>query len=167
MKKICAAFILPLLVAFTAVAQDYNTGIGFRLGGLNSGITLKHFVNSSSAIEGIFGFGYRSLIVTGLYEKHFPFDNAEGLNWFVGGGAHLGFFRYGGSYYVYKKRGHVIYVDEEGASRTVAGLDFILGLDYKFREAPVDVSLDLKPFIDFFEFPTGYFDGGLSFRFTF
>ena len=165
MKKIL--LVLALFLGKEMAAQPYNTGIGLRLGGINSGLTLKHFVNDNTALEGIIGFGYRSFTVTGLYEKHFPVDNAPGLHWLVGGGAHIGFFRYGGSYYVYKKHNKVLYVDNDGPSRTIGGLDFILGLDYKFNGAPVNVSLDLKPFVDFFEFPTGYFDGGLSVRFVF
>jgi hypothetical protein len=150
-----------------AFSQDYNTGIGFRLGGLTSGITIKHFVNPTSALEGVLSFGHRSFVITGLYEKHYPITNAENLKWFFGGGAHLGFFRYGGSYYIYKNRGNRVYVEDAGTSSTIGGLDFILGLDYKIKNAPLDISADIKPFVDFFEFPSGYFDGGVSLRFTF
>jgi hypothetical protein len=43
---------IMLLAGLHAAAQDYHTGIGIRLGGLNTGITVKHFVNSQGAIEG-------------------------------------------------------------------------------------------------------------------
>jgi hypothetical protein len=159
--------LLNLAFAFSTKAQDYNTGIGIRIGGLNSGITVRHFFNPSNAGEGILSFGHKSFVITGLYEKFLPIKNAEGLHGFVGGGAHIGFFRYGGSYYVYRRHGNIIYVDEVNESRAVGGLDFIFGLNYKIKGAPIDLSLDIKPFVDFFEFPTGYFDGALSFRFVF
>jgi hypothetical protein len=148
-------------------AQDYKTGIGLRLGGLSSGISVKGFVNSTAAIEGIASFAHRSFILTGLYEVHRDIPNAEGLKWFYGGGAHLGFFRYGGYYHVYKYRGDLIYVSDEGDNRVVPGIDFILGLDYKFTNAPVNLGLDIKPFIDFADGFNGYWDGALSFRFVF
>ena len=77
-------------VFLSASSQDYHTGIGLRLGGLNSGLTVKHFVNSNSAIEGILGFGYKHFLITGLYEKQTPIADAPGLAWYYGGGAHLG-----------------------------------------------------------------------------
>src|SRR5689334_12770042 len=117
---------------------NYNTAIGVRLGGLTSGITVKHFVNSNGgALEGILGFGYRSFVITGLYEKHNDISTAPGLKWLYGLGAHVGFFRYGGYYYRVKYdppgkgNGYVYYVDYPGNTATVAGIDFILGMDYK------------------------------------
>src|SRR6185436_6040851 len=150
MKNIAPGFILAAAILFctltTANAQYYNTGIGVRLGGLTSGITVKHFVNSSAAIEGIASFGYRAFVLTGLYEKHNNIANANGLTWLYGGGAHLGFFRYGGYYYVYKYHGnHYYYVEREGDNAVIGGLDLILGMDYKFNNAPLNISLDLKP----------------------
>lgn len=46
-----------ILLTGTVNAEDYGTGIGLRLGGLSSGISVKGFVNSTSAIEGIASFG--------------------------------------------------------------------------------------------------------------
>lgn len=149
-------------------AQDYNTGIGFRAGGLSSGITIKHFTQPDVALEGILGFAYRSFIITGLYEKHNQITNAKGLKWLYGGGAHIGFFRYGGYYYrVYGRGNHVYYVDEVGGSAVIGGVDFILGLDYKFDRAPINLGLDIKPFVDFVDGLNGYFEGAISFRFVF
>lgn len=149
--------------------QDYNTAIGVRLGGLTSGLTVKHFTNPNTALEGILGFGYRSFVITGLYEKHADITSAPGLKWLYGIGGHVGFFRYGGYYYRvrYDHNGYIYYVDYPGSSAAVGGLDVILGLDYKFNNAPFNVGLDIKPFVDFFNGPYGYFDGALSIRFAF
>jgi hypothetical protein len=153
--------------------QDYKTGIGVRLGGLTSGLTIKHFVNPTAAIEGILGFGYRSFVITGLYEKHNDISTAPGLKWLYGLGAHLGFFRYGGYYYRVKynygngNKGYVYYVEDPDNTAAVAGVDFILGMDYKFKNAPFNIGLDIKPFFDFYNGPYGYFDGALSIRFAF
>ena len=171
MKTTKLILIAALLCMFTqsTVAQDYKTGIGVRLGGLSSGLTVRGFVNPNSALEGIATFGRYHFVLTGLYEKFNPIQNAEGLKWFYGGGAHIGFFRYGSTYYYFTDHGHVVYyyATEPGETATVAGLDFIIGLDYKFHNAPINVGLDLKPFVDFFDGAVGYWDGAISFRFVF
>src|SRR5260221_1963766 len=152
-KILIVAFLLSVCNPFnndikaqntTVNSPYYKTGIGVRLGGMTSGLTVKSFINPSSALEGIFGFGRDAFSITGLYEKHVPIVNAEGLQWLYGGGAHIGFFRYGGRYYYwtyYTDHGTVYYVREPGASAAVAGFDFIIGLDYKFRNAPFNVGL--------------------------
>jgi hypothetical protein len=150
-----------------AQSQDYKTGIGVRLGGLTSGLTVKGFLNQNSALEGILSFGYRTSVITGLYEKHNNINNAPGVKWFYGGGAHMGFFSYGAHYYYYSFRGDRIYVLREGESAVVGGLDFILGMEYKFKGAPFSVGLDMKPFIDFYNVPSAYWDGALTLRFAF
>lgn len=172
MKRISFALILSLfLLTHTNVkAQGYTTGVGIRLGGITSGITLKHFIGSSNALEGIVSFGRHSFLITGLYEKHTAFPKAEGLSWFFGGGAHVGFFQdgYGYRYFYYKSHGNKIKIEEVGYydNRTSFGLDFILGIDYKFKNAPINVSLDVKPFVDIVPGFYGYWEPGFTFRFT-
>ena len=163
--------IICILVFFTSIksiAQPFQTGIGLRMGGISSGITVKHFISSTSAIEGILGFGRHSFSVTGLFEKHTPFPNAEGLTWFYGGGAHVGFFNndYRYDYFYYKSHHNKVYVFQDGDSNFSLGGDFIIGLDYKFKNAPVNLSLDVKPFVDILPGVYGYWEGALSIRFT-
>ena len=166
-SKINFTAILFFLLINFSIAQNYKTGIGIRLGGLSNGLSFRHFINDDSAIEGIIGFAHHSTILTCLYEKFKPIEKAEGLKWFYGGGAHLGFWRYGGYYYMYKEHGDHIYVVEEGESRAVFGLDFIIGMDYKFKNAPLNIGLDIKPVFDFYNGVESYFDGAFSFRFVF
>ncbi len=164
--RICA---LATLISFSAYSQqDYKMGIGVRLGGATSGLTVRGFTNNNTALEGILGIGYRNFMITGLYEKFKPITNAPGLKWFYGGGAHIGFFRYGAHYYrYYVKHGDHLYVEAEGETAAVAGIDFIIGLDYKFKDAPISIGVDLKPFFDFWDGVEGYWDGALSLRFAF
>ena len=143
----------------SADAQSYHTGVGLRFGGLTSGLTVKHFITNKSALEGILSVGRKSFLITGLYEMHAPVDNSNAFKVYYGIGGHLGFFQDGGGYYYNSNR---IYT-----SSTVAGIDGILGLEYKFKDAPVNIGFDFKPFVDFFNGNTVYFDGGLSIRYTF
>ncbi|REJ82869.1 MAG: hypothetical protein DWQ44_01760 [Bacteroidetes bacterium] len=149
-----------------APAQDYSNGIGVRLGGFSHGITYKHKFGGADALELIASTGRRSLILTGLYEYHRPLGNAQGFNWFLGGGAHIGFYNEGYYYYYYRNKNRV-YVYEDRMDRRGFGIDFILGLEYKFNNVPITLGLDLKPFVDFHEAAYSYWDGAFTFRFTF
>ena len=101
MRKI---FVKSLLcaAAFIVFSQQssaqsgYQTALGVKVwdGG---GISLKHFVNGNNALEGIGYFWRQGARITGLYEIHGAINNAGGLQWYIGPGAHVGFYndRYG------------------------------------------------------------------------
>lgn len=117
--------------------QLYKTGVGARLGAF-SGLTVKHFVQEDQAVEGILsgGIGWGGLggfVFTGLYEFQRPFADVPNLEWYFGGGGHLG----------------LLYDGEDilfgGVARSVAGLDLIIGVEYTFDEFPFSAGLDWKP----------------------
>ncbi|MBI3234567.1 MAG: hypothetical protein HYZ42_11095 [Bacteroidetes bacterium] len=143
-------------------SQNYNTAIGLRLGGLASGLTAKQFISGGAAVEGILGFGSNGFIITGLYEQHLPISGAAGLQWLYGGGAHIGFFSDRGKYY-YTFNGDDVYYTRAA----IIGIDGIIGLDYKFKGAPVNIGLDIKPVFDFTDGMYLFFDTGLSARVAF
>lgn len=122
------AVIILLCTASHAEAQDYRFGIGLRLSNstptLNSSISGKYFVTERSAVEGLISFGSR-FGAGALLEIYKPFST-PGLKWFYGAGAYVGF------------------QDKE----TYLGPTGIIGLDYKFPKAPVNLSVDWKPELD-------------------
>ncbi len=153
MRKFIACCTLILLIQ-SAYAQmntgnSYKTALGVKIWN-GGGITLKHFVSPTVALEGIGYFWNQGSRITGLYEIHGPISGAEGLKWYIGPGVHVGFYntRYGGG--------------------SFAGVDGVLGLDYKFKGAPINMSVDWQPS---FEFGTnrGFAGswGGLGIRYTF
>ncbi|MFB6340605.1 hypothetical protein ACE1ET_02730 [Saccharicrinis sp. FJH62] len=148
MKK---SLVITLMLVFSTIAlkaQPYQTSIGLRMG-FESGITLKHFVNDHTALEGIFSTRWNNIAVTGLYEVHNEAFDIEGLMWYYGGGAHAGF---GNPY----------------TRSFVAGLDGIVGLEYTFRDFPVDISVDWKPSFDIVGRFYGWFGGtALTVRYNF
>jgi hypothetical protein len=165
---------LPLIVLIllgtqlVAIAQPYSTAVGLRLGGHTRGVSVKKFVGGTTALEGIASIGRKSFMITGLFEKHTPFPSVDGFSWFFGGGAHVGFYDEG--YYYFYSRTRSSKIDEDWTgwdNETGVGLDFIIGLEYKFQNAPVDIAVDLKPFVDFIRSEYfGYWDGALTLRFT-
>ena len=106
----------------------YRLGLGVRLSNssptLNNSITGKYFVTDRSAVEGLISFGSR-FGLGALLEIHKP-TNIEGLKWFYGAGGYVGF--------------------ESGD--TYLGPTGILGIDYKFTNVPINLSLDWKPELD-------------------
>ena len=131
-------------------SSTYTTALGVKF--YPTGITLKHFISDKHALEGLgyfYNYGFR---VTGLYEIYGDINNASGLRWYIGPGAHVGFYntKYGG-----------------GSS---AGVDGVLGLDYKVTNAPLNLSLDWQPSFEFGDnFNNGFSGGwgGFGIRYTF
>jgi hypothetical protein len=161
MKKILPLLGLVAMLSFSNRSQAQSMGSSYRtaLGAKfwPGGITLKHFIRDNRALEGIgyfWGHGFR---FTGLYEVHGDINGAPGLKWYVGPGAHFGVYN------EHWRRDDHIYDDGDFS----LGLDGVLGLDYKINGAPINISLDINPFLEIVEH--AYFDvwGGLGIRFTF
>lgn len=133
----------------SANSSSYTTALGVKVwdGG---GISLKHFFSQNNAGEAIGYFWSQGARFTGLYEIHGPINGAEGLRWYIGPGAHVGFYN--------TKNGNGAFV----------GIDGVLGLDYKFSTAPINLSLDWQPSFEFGD-ARGFYGswGGLGIRYTF
>ncbi len=155
-KKIGFTILLTVCLFSFSYSQDYNTGIGLR-GGFDNGITIKHFVSSKAALEGIIASRWRGLELTGLYEIHNRAFDTDRLNWYYGFGAHIGFWN-----------GDNRRWGTHGESYTVIGVDGILGLEYNFEEIPFNLSVDWKPAFNFYGYSGFWADGGaLSIRYIF
>ncbi len=156
--KLRKLFIVATLVAITSTlsAQNYKTGIGARVGFFN-GLTVKHFVNRNNAVEGILNFRWDGVIITGLYEWQYPLPNAQGFEYYLGVGGHIGIF----DDYEWHDKKH------KNDASTIVGLDLILGLEYTFPQAPFTIGLDYKPAFNFIGDNRVWADGlALNIRFN-
>ena len=154
MKKLL--FTVFLLSATLAVfSQDdnnsssYNTAVGVKV--YPGAITVKHFIKNNIALEGI-GYFDNGFWLTGLYEIHTDIKSVEGLKWYIGPGAHLG----SNNQY-----------NTTAGNTMVLGIDGIIGLDYKIKDIPLNVSFDWQPSFTLLSnsFFRGY--GGLAIRYAF
>jgi hypothetical protein len=166
MKKItiAASFLLFLGITLQAQqrkssrrqndSQSYTTAAGIKF--YPGAISIKHFVNEKNAIEGLGYFWDRGGRITGLFEIHGDINGADGLKWYIGPGAHIGFY----NAWVYNNKNY-----NRG---TYFGIDGVLGLDYKIKNAPLNISLDWQPSFEFGYGPgfTGNW-GGLGIRYVF
>lgn len=141
------------LLALTAMSQPYHKAIGVKFP-VGVGVTYKNFIRPAAALEFQALHVQEGFRLSGLYEFHFPFTKAEGLSWYVGPGAHVGFYKsaYQKSY----------------DSRMDLGIDGIIGLDYKFSGIPFNVALDWQPSISFSgNSGANAAYGGVAVRYTF
>ncbi len=160
MKKI---FILSLITLTLGIAKteaqnlssSYQTAVGLKI--YPGAVSVKHFVNGNNAIEGLGYFWQYGFRLTGLYEIHGDINGAPGLKWYVGPGAHIG--SYNDNWirdYPYRDNSVAI------------GIDGVLGLDYKIKGAPINVSFDWQPSFNLVGY--SYFEGGwggLGIRYAF
>lgn len=149
MKKIIITSFIAIAFCLTASAQNYKTAVGIRFGpnsaAITAGFTGKYFLNEKAAVEGIVGIN-NGFGICGLYELHFPIDAVNNLSWFAGAGGYIA------------GRSNTTFIGGAG----------IIGLDYKFDEIPLNLSLDWKPELNIISKIAFESSGiGLSARFTF
>jgi hypothetical protein len=156
MKNIILTLSLAICLVAVVNAQDYKTGIGLR-GGLYNGLTIKHFISQTSALEGLISTRWSGFELTGLFEIHNQAFDVERLNWYYGAGAHVGSYN-----------GDNTNWGNSGTSYIVIGIDGILGIEYNFKEIPVNIGLDWKPALNLIGYSHFFGDGGaLSVRYIF
>jgi len=167
MKKHILATLI-ILSGFVVMAQDGSSAIGLRGGGI-SGMTIKLIDEDLSAVEILLGFQRNGLKMTGMLQRFKPIktDRISNLYVFSGLGAHAGFERWdeeqsqtvdGVTYYSYRK-----------VVSPVVGGDLIVGLEYHFESVPFHVSIDYKPYMEFFGekiFRIDFWDIGFSLRYV-
>jgi hypothetical protein len=155
MKKTLLLLLLCGMVSIGLNAQSmgrtYKTALGVKVWD-GAGISFKTFLVPNRALELIGFFNKSGTRVTGLYEIHGNIEGARGLKWYVGPGAHIGFYNYKGF----------------AGDKAIAGIDGVLGLDYKINKAPLNLSIDWQPSFEFAD-SRGFVGswGGLGIRYTF
>jgi hypothetical protein len=137
MKKVLLTFLLTAgIFSVTALqAQDYRTALGVRLSSaapmVNNSVSIKQFITETTAIEGLLSFG-DPLAIGALVEFHKPLASA-GLSWFYGAGGYVGFVK------------TLNNTTQKTSTDPNFGAQGVVGLDYKFTNIPLNLSLDWKP----------------------
>ena len=148
------------LVATTYGQQDYDQAIGVR-GGLFNGITYKKAFSNNNYLEVLGSFRWGGVVATGLYEVTENLDpETPRLNWYYGFGAHIG---------LWSDYNDNAWFDETTNDYMAIGADGILGIEYTFKEVPINLSADWKPVINIIGADNNLgFDGGaFSIRYVF
>ncbi len=131
MKKTSLSLAFIFLALAAVNAQTYKTAIGAKFytgDGSIGGINIRYSTAQHTALEGSLLFFSGGIGIEGLYQYQGDIAGAEGLQYFVGGGGLLGF-----------GTGH-------NNSSALFALRLTGGVDYKFADAPIDISLGFDPF---------------------
>lgn len=157
MKRIVFLMFLSVAILSDCHSQssDYKSALGLKF--YPGGITYKTFIKDNVAIEGVGYFWEYGSRITGLYQFYGDIDVVDGLKWYAGFGAHIGFLND-----KWKKD----YPTRE--SGLAIGVDGVLGIDYKIGGAPINLSIDWQPSFNILGY--NYFEsgwGGLGIRYTF
>jgi hypothetical protein len=133
MKKVSVLLFALMCFAVAGVnAQTYKTAVGAKFytgSGSIGGINIRHSTTTNTALEGSLLFFSGGLGIEGLYEYQAPIAGAQGLQYFVGGGGMLGFG-----------------TGKHNDNSTIFALRLTGGVDYKFADAPINISLAFDPF---------------------
>ncbi len=132
MKNIVFVMILSVCMWGDAFGQltGYRTAAGIRIGN-SSGITGKMGLGGKLALEGALTTRWDGVNLTVLAEVANPIADTQGLGWYLGGGAHVGYWDDP--------------EDPEKNNRFFIGVDGIVGMEYTFSDIPLNLSLDWKP----------------------
>lgn len=154
MKKILLQTMFFILTIRASSQTSYKQAAGIKFpGGLS--FTYKKFITDKNSLEAQLTTWNKGLRVSGLYEFNFhSFSTISGLAWFAGPGAHVGFWK--------------DKFEKSYNSKVDIGIDGIIGLDYKFNQLPVNVSVDWQPSVTLAGnagFTPVY--GGIAVRYTF
>ena len=136
----------------TLNSNPYTKSIGVKMS--PAALTYKNRYKQGKAIEAI---GYITLdgfSVSILKEFYTPIEGAEQLSWYYGYGGHLGIWSE-----EWKKTN-----SGTSNSNMAVGFDGILGLDYKIKNSPLNLSIDWQPAFSIIQ---SYFKnhGGISIRY--
>jgi hypothetical protein len=109
--------------AMVTGAPEYQAALGAKISG-GVAVSYKKFVANTKAIEAQSMFFSQGIRIVGLYEFHFyNIPGVDGLAWYAGPGIHAGFY----------------------LKSADLGIDGVIGLDYKIKNIPINISLDWQP----------------------
>jgi len=147
MKKFLVLTLVILFTSFYIKAQVNPHALGLRFGGngdINGAeLSYQKGFNDVNRLELDLGFAGNSnhsrFFLVGVY--HWDWNLTGGLNWFIGPGAGLGYYSY----------------DDSDDYFNIA-LGGQIGLEYDFNhlDAPILVSLDVRPMWDFIGDNSGF-----------
>ena len=155
MKRTLTILLVIAALSFGAQAQSYKMALGLR-GGDPSGVTFKAFISSTNALELVVGTGYfgHNFSITGFYQWQKPTGWTPNLDWYIGPGAHVGFWN--------------DYYRDEYKTGVLVGVDGIVGLEYTLDDIPLNFAIGMGPTFQLTSGPGWYYwNGGFAVRYVF
>lgn len=150
MKKLFLLSFMLLGLAFNSQAQGKKNAIGLRLGdneGFGGEVTYQRWLSSKNRLEidlglrsssnGLYNYNYNAAKLVGVYQWVWDIDN--GFKWYAGPGVGLGSW-HSDKYYNHK---HNTYLEGDSGVFFIATGD--IGIEYNFKDIPLQLSFDFRP----------------------
>lgn len=147
-KKSITLLFVSLLIITTGFCQNYGQAVGLRMGA-SSGISYRRFLATDLSGEFMLLSQNQGTVLTFLIEKHRPALLFDDLNmmFIYGVGVHAGM---ASRYRLHNDFGNYTYFHER--YRTIQiGFDAFASLEYQMPRFPLAVSLECKPYFEFFD----------------
>jgi hypothetical protein len=147
-KKSFTIFIISLLASTGAMCQNYEQTAGLRMGAAG-GITYRRILTPELSGELMMVSQNHGSAIVLLLEKHKPavlFDDLN-LNFIYGAGAHIG----AANKYYLNSDHYNINNNYRGYNTLQLGFDGFASFEYLMPQYPVAVSLECKPYFEFFD----------------
>lgn len=134
-----------LMISCLVFSQEFKYAAGIRAG-YTGGVEFRIYTDDLNSYKFLLGARGNGAAFHALKEFHMPdlFSFTDQLNFVYGAGVHMGYEHWDQRYYNY----HTSYYVTRTAF--IAGFDGLAGLEYIFREVPVSLGIEVKPYFDFF-----------------
>ena len=154
-----------IILSCGAFSQEFRQAVGIRAG-YTGGVEFRIYTNELNSYKFLLGARERGAVFHAIKEFHRPdlFSFTDQLNFVYGFGVHAGYERWDQRYYHYQRSNYVTH------TAFIAGIDGLAGLEYMFREVPVSLGVEVKPYFDLFGremFDLGLFDFAFTVKYHF
>jgi hypothetical protein len=135
-KLIIAMFSFLMVLSIQEVsAVNYTNAFGVRFGP-SKGFSYKVKSSDISTVETLLHSQYNGYKLTLIHSYQKDIKKVEGLAYYMGMGAHLGFSRNDTRENLFKS---------DNRTKTNYGFDGIVGIEYIYPNSPIGISIDYKP----------------------
>ena len=170
MKNKYVMVLLLLSISTLGVSQHYLKSAGLRLGH-TSGVTYKQFVHKEQAFELMVSGRHNGLQFNAMYQWYSPtqFEFDGNFVLYYGIGAHTGFERLHPYNLEFNEEPFPEF-DIRRRTYYTMGVDVIVGIEYRMLIAPLTISFDVKPYLNYIGFQSldgRFWDSALSVKYVF
>jgi hypothetical protein len=133
------------IISCVAFSQEFKYAAGIRAG-YTGGVEFRVYSDDLNSYKFLLGAREGGAAFHAIKEFHRPnlFSFTDQLNFVYGAGVHMGYERWNQQYYNYYTNYYIKH------TAFIAGIDGLAGLEYIFREVPVSLGFEVKPFFDLF-----------------
>ena len=144
MKRLLLILVFIVISSY-AFSQEFRNAAGIRAG-YTGGIEYRIYTDDINSYKFLLGWRNHGALIHALKEWHMTdlFTFTDQLTFVYGAGVHMGYERWDQQYFSY----NTSYYNTRTAF--IAGIDGLAGLEYLFREVPVSLGLEVKPYFDLF-----------------